>query len=129
VVRAHHFVATSGVAVADRAVGRGAAGAGSDTAVTTDTRLYGPAMARSWNRLHPRLTHRASWATRAGKLPVIEGTVIQLDVDRLPSGTIPKPVWLWHSEVDLDPTDIEHTFRMLKQTLGWACPKPETGSR
>jgi hypothetical protein len=26
-------------------------------------------------------------------------------------------------------SDIEHTFRMLKQTLGWACPKPETGSR
>ncbi|MFD4407487.1 NF041680 family putative transposase [Nocardia sp. NPDC058499] len=116
-----------------------------DTAATTDTRLYGPAIARSWNRLHPRLTHRASWVTPAGKLPVIEGTVIRLDVNRLPSGAIPKSVWLWHSEVDLDRTevevlwqaflrrfDIEHTFRMLKQTLGWACPKlrnPEAADR
>lgn len=29
-----------------------------DTATATDTRLYGAAMARSWNALHPRLTHR-----------------------------------------------------------------------
>ncbi len=67
---------------------------------------------------------------------MIEGTVIRLDVDRLPSGAIPKPVWLWHSVVDLDAGevevlwqaflrrfDIEHTFRMLKQTLGWNVPK------
>ncbi|MEU4843331.1 NF041680 family putative transposase [Nocardia testacea] len=108
-----------------------------DTDVTTETRLYGPATARSWNRLHPRLTHRCSWVTQVGKLPVIEGTVIRLDVDRLPSGAIPKPIWLWHSVLDLDAGevevlwqvflrrfDIEHTFRMLKQTLGWNCPKP-----
>ena len=116
-----------------------------DTAVTAETRLYGPATARSWNRLHPRLTHRSSWVAQAGKLPVIEGTVIRLDVDRLPSGAIPKPVWLWHSAVDLDADavevlwqaflrrfDIEHTFRMLKQTLGWNVPKlrdPATADR
>ncbi|WP_405183148.1 transposase [Nocardia sp. NBC_01377] len=106
------------------------------TATTTDTRLYGPATARSWNRLHPRLTHRSSWVAATGTLPVIEGTVIRLDVARLPSGAIPKPVWLWHSVVDLDAAmvdllwqaflrrfDIEHTFRMLKQTLGWTSPK------
>ncbi|WP_232839997.1 NF041680 family putative transposase [Nocardia aurea] len=106
------------------------------TAATTDTRLYGPATARSWNRLHPRLTHRSFWVAATGALPVIEGTVIRLDVARLPSGAIPKPVWLWHSVVDLDAAmvdllwqaflrrfDIEHTFRMLKQTLGWTSPK------
>lgn len=67
---------------------------------------------------------------------MIESTVIRLDVGRLPSGAIPKPIWLWHSVVDLDAAevevlwqvflrrfDIEHTFRMLKQTLGWACPQ------
>jgi hypothetical protein len=104
---------------------------------TTETRLYGAATARSWNRLHPRLTHRSSWVAATGTLPVIEGTVIRLDVVRLPSGAIPKPVWLWHSVVDLDADmvdvlwqaflrrfDIEHTFRMLKQTLGWTSPKP-----
>jgi hypothetical protein len=107
-----------------------------DITTHTQTRLYGPALIRAWNRLHPRLTHRIAWAAHAGKLPILEGTVIRLEVDRLPSGAIPKPVWLWHShagltsgEVDLAwqaflrRFDIEHTFRMLKQTLGWTTPK------
>lgn len=116
-----------------------------DVSTSTDTRLYGPATARSWNRLHPRLTHRSAWVAQTGRLPIIEGTVIRLEVDRLPSGAIPKPVWLWHSTVDLTESDvdylwhaflrrfdIEHTFRLLKQTLGWTCPKirtPEAADR
>ena len=116
-----------------------------DVSTHTDTRLYGPAFARAWDRLHPRLTHRTAWAAHNGKLPIIEGTVIRLEVAHLPSGAIPKPVWLWHSRTGLDPAmvdrcwqaflrrfDIEHTFRMLKQTLGWTIPKlrtPEQGDR
>lgn len=116
-----------------------------EVATRTETRLYGLAAAKSWDRLHPRLTHRTAWATHLGRLPLIEGTVIRLDVDRLPSGAIPKPVWLWHSRTGLDHTavnlawqaflrrfDIEHTFRMLKQTLGWTTPKlrsPEQADR
>jgi hypothetical protein len=86
----------------------------------------------------PRLTRRAAWVG-SGELPIIAGTVIRLQVDRLPSGAIPKPVWLWWSGVDAADTDvdrlwqaflrrfdIEHTFRMLKQTLGWTCPKTRT---
>jgi hypothetical protein len=110
-----------------------------EVTTTADTRLYGPATARAWNRLHPRLTHRSAWVGQAGALPVIEGTVIRLQVERLPSGAIPKPVWLWHSDVDLTASDvdhlwhaflrrfdIEHTFRLLKQTLGWTSPKIRT---
>ncbi|GIJ51382.1 hypothetical protein Val02_82680 [Virgisporangium aliadipatigenens] len=110
-----------------------------DVSTTTETRLYGTATATAWDRLHPRLTRRAAW-TGSGDLPIIAGTLIHLRVGRLPSGAIPKPVWLWYSGVhDTDPTspadidrlwqaflrrfDIEHTFRMLKQTLGWTCPK------
>lgn len=106
-----------------------------DVATTSDTRLYGQASARAWDRLHPRLTRRAAWADCA-QLPLIEGTVIRLEVDRLPSGAIPKPVWLWWSKTDatvedvdrmwqafLRRFDIEHTFRLFKQTLGWTCPK------
>jgi hypothetical protein len=68
-------------------------------------------------------------------------------VQRLPSGATAKPVWLWCSTgsptattATAGPTpdpatvdlwwqaflrrfDIEHTFRMLKQTLGWTVPK------
>ena len=93
---------------------------------------------RSWDRLHPRLTRRAGWMGSAD-LPLIEGTVIRLDVARLPSGAIPKPVWLWWSGTGATPAqadllwqaflrrfDIEHTFRLFKQTLGWTCPKVRT---
>jgi hypothetical protein len=109
-----------------------------DHTSTADTRLYGPATVCSWDRLHPRLTSRAAWHG-GDSLPIIEGTLIRLEVTRLPSGAIPKPVWLWWSRVDatagdidrcwqtfLRRFDIEHTFRMLKQTLGWTCPKVRT---
>jgi hypothetical protein len=78
-------------------------------------------------------------------LPILEGTVIRLEVARLPSGAIPKPVWLWYSRTDqtvadvdrlwqafLRRFDIEHTFRLFKQTLGWTTPKlrtPEAADR
>jgi hypothetical protein len=106
-----------------------------DVVTTAVTRLYGRATAAAWDRLHPRLTRRAAWIGSAD-LPVIEGTVIRLEVDHLPSGAIPKPVWLGWSRVDAAPADvdrmwqaflrrfdIEHTFRLFKQTLGWTCPK------
>ena len=40
---------------------------------TTATTRYGTAIATSWNRLHPRLTHRGYWADHVGELPVIAG--------------------------------------------------------
>ncbi|MFC8015763.1 transposase, partial [Streptomyces cinereoruber] len=46
-----------------------------DTHTLNDTRLYGTATARSWDRLHPKLTHRSSWAAADGTLPIVEGTV------------------------------------------------------
>lgn len=105
-------------------------------ATTTQTRLYGSATTQAWDRLHPLLTRRSAWADHTDELPVIEGTVIRLQVDHLPSGGDPKPVWLWWSKVDASEADvdrcwhmflrrfdIEHTFRLFKQTLGWTAPK------
>lgn len=101
-----------------------------------DTRLYRKATARAWDRLHPRLTKRAAWLDHDGPLPLIEGTVIRLRVEHLPSGGENKPAWLWWSRTDATPADIdrcwqsflrrfdlEHTFRMIKQTLGWTKPR------
>lgn len=108
------------------------------TTITQTTR-YGAAQARSWDRLHPKLTHRGTWADHDAALPIIEGTVIRLQVDRLPGDGTPKPLWLWFSataatatEVDrlwqmfLRRFDLEHTFRFLKQTLGWTKPRIRT---
>jgi hypothetical protein len=119
---------------------------GAEQAVTTtDTRLYGTATAQAWDRLHPLLTRRSAWAQHEGPLPVIEGTVIRLRVERLPSGGTAKPVWLWWSRTNASTADtdrcwqaflrrfdIEHTFRLFKQTLGWTAPKlrdPEAADR
>lgn len=66
-----------------------------------ETTPYGTTIATCWNRLHPRLTHRAARADHQGELPVIEGSLIQLSVDHLPGDRNPKPVWLWTSATDL----------------------------
>lgn len=102
-----------------------------------ETARYGRLEARSWDRLHPRLTQRAAWIDAGAELPVIDGTLTRLTVDRLPHQGSPKPVWLWTSAAGLSDTevdgiwaawlrrfDIEHTFRFLKQALGWTTPRP-----
>lgn len=71
--------------------------------------------------------------------------MIRLQVDRLPGGHDPLPLWLWSSATGLSGEDVdvrwqaflrrfdlEHTFRLMKQTLGWTRPKlrtPEAGDR
>ncbi|CAK7279830.1 hypothetical protein SGPA1_10608 [Streptomyces misionensis JCM 4497] len=74
---------------------------GTEQAVTdTDTRRYRKATAQAWDRPHPRLTRRAAWLDHDGLLPLIEGTVIRLVVEKLPSGgvrcteTVP-PITRW----------------------------------
>ncbi|WP_326797746.1 transposase [Streptomyces sp. NBC_01808] len=107
-----------------------------DAATVQVTDRYGTARAMAWNRIHPRLTTRSAWIDHTAELPVIEGTQIRLQVDRLPGGNDPLPVWLWSSATGLAGDDIdirwqaflrrfdlEHTFRMIKQTLGWTRPK------
>jgi hypothetical protein len=112
---------------------------------TTETTRYGTAVATSWDRVHPRLTRRACWLDHDGELPILHGTLIRLQVDHLPGDRDPKPVWLWVSTTGATPGDIdrcwqaflrrfdiEHTFRLLKQTLGWTRPKirtPQAGDR
>ena len=105
-------------------------------ATTTETTRYGTAVAQAWDRLHPRLTHRSAWLDHDGPLPVIEGTLIRLQVGYLPGDRDPKPVWLWWSRTGALPADVdrcwqsflrrfdlEHTFRLFKQVLGWTAPK------
>ncbi|MGV9304333.1 hypothetical protein ACWDLG_13255 [Nonomuraea sp. NPDC003727] len=91
------------------------------------------------------MTRRAAWIEHLTELPLIEGTVIRLQVEHLPGGGDPKPVWLWWSGTDASAADVdrlwqaflrrfdlERTFRLFKQTLGWTAPKirsPEAADR
>jgi hypothetical protein len=62
--------------------------------------------------------------------------LIRLRVEHLPGDRDPKPIWLWSSHTSMTGADIdvhwqaflrrfdlEHTFRLFKQTLGWTVPK------
>ncbi len=87
--------------------------------------------------MHPRLTHRGPWLDHAKEeLPILHGTLIRLKVERLSGDRDPKPVWLWRSATAATPVDVdrwwrsflrrfdlEHTFRLLNQTLGWTALK------
>ncbi|MEU2854585.1 transposase [Streptomyces syringium] len=72
-----------------------------DAATVQVTDRYGTARAMAWDRIHPRLTTRSAWIDHTSELPVIEGTLIRLEVDRLPGGHDPLPVWLWSSATGL----------------------------
>jgi hypothetical protein len=97
---------------------------------------YGDVAVTAWGRYHPQLQRRAGWTTHPGPLPIVEGTLIHVRVDRLPGDRTPKPMWLWYSHphaadvevlrlfhIFLRRFDLEHTFRFFKQTLGWTRPR------
>lgn len=77
---------------------------------------------------------------------MVEGTVVLVEVERLPRGERrrkPKVLWLWwtgEGEPDLDLLwkaysrrfDVEHFVKFLKGTLGWTTPRvrrPEQADR
>ena len=108
----------------------------------TDPR-YGTVQVTAWHGLHPRLGRRGHWAEHE-EPPIVKGTVIRVQVQHLPKPTsrTKKTLWLWVAgpEPDLDTAwraylrrfDIEHTFRFVKNTLGWTTPSvctPEQADR
>jgi hypothetical protein len=108
---------------------------------------YGAVRVRAWANLHPKVRAHEGRGSR-GPLPIVRGTLILVEVQRLPRGERrrePRVLWLWWhgpegSAPDLELIwrayarrfDLEHTFRFLKQTLGWSTPRvrhPEQADR
>ena len=95
---------------------------------------YGQICLRAWSGLHAAPQNHATRGTRQPR-PLIRGTLIRLEVQRLPRPTkLPTPLWFWWSgstppnlnEVWSAYTarfSIEHTFRFFKQTLHWTTPR------
>src|ERR1035441_1892399 len=91
---------------------------------------YGQVSVMSWSGLHPKLFCRGRFAGFA-EPPVIKCHLIRVTVTLLPNGRkVPGPLWLWWAgpgAPDLDLIwraylhrfDIEHTYRLAKNTLGW----------
>ena len=106
------------------------------TLATTDDQ-YGSVTVTAWSGLHPKQQRHPGHGTR-GPRPIVRGTIIRVQVQRVPARTRPpKVLWLWWSgpgELDLDLDlawrayvrrfDLEHTVRFCKQTLGWTMPRP-----
>lgn len=108
---------------------------------------YGSVRVRAWAQMHPKVQNHAGRGSR-GLLPVVVGTLVLVEVERLPRGERrrePRVLWLWWhgpegTAPDLDLIwrsyvrrfDLEHTFRFLKQTFGWTTPRvrhPEQADR
>jgi hypothetical protein len=105
---------------------------GPSVTAAAGTPRHGPVRVQAWERMHPKLSKDGAWHDHPGKVPVIEGTLIQL---RLPGWREPGPMWLWASDPAASPAevavlwqaylrrfDLEHTFRFGKQVLGWTAP-------
>lgn len=107
-------------------------------------RSYGLIQAQAWSRLHPR---QSRYYNHDGTMRIIEGTVIRVEVERMPGDRECRTntLWLWWSgpigaQPDLDRIvnaylhryDVEHAFRFVKQVLGWTTPRlrsPEQADR
>src|SRR5215217_8274787 len=104
------------------------------TLVTSDDQ-YGAVTVQAWAGLHPKQQRHPGYGSR-GPRPIVRGTVIRVQVERVPARTRPpKVLWLWWAgpdQLDLDLAwrayirrfDLEHTVRFCKQTLGWTTPRP-----
>ena len=93
---------------------------------------YGVVRVQAWAGLHPKLQDRTGRGTK-GPTPIVRMTLVRVEVTRLPRPTrVPQVLWLWWHRPDGQPLDLdfvwraylrrfdlEHTFRFLKQTLGW----------
>jgi Transposase DDE domain len=103
------------------------------------TPAYGQVRVRAWHQLHPKITPaRRQPGHRPGTpQPIIRGTVLRVDAERLRGHPGPAFLWLWHSgpqppdpgecaRAYLRRYDIEHTLRFAKQTLGWTAPALRT---
>ena len=105
-----------------------------DENLTGEDFRYGTVRVSAWHGLHPKLARRGRWATH-DQSPIVRGTVVRVEVEHLPNPTsrTTKTLWLWtagpHLDLDicwrayLRRFDIEHTFRFVKNTLGWTTPR------
>jgi hypothetical protein len=101
-----------------------------------DDARYGRVRVRAWAGVHGKVQEHAGRGTR-GPAPLERGTLILLQVERLPRQTRhPADVWLWWqgppgAAPDLARVwrayvhrfDLEHTFRFAKETLRWTAPR------
>ena len=111
---------------------------------TEEHARYGHVRVRAWAGIHAKIQHRPIPGQRRRTWPTLSGTLVLVEVERLPRRTrIPKRLWLWWrgpGEPDLAVVwrayvhrfDLDHTYRFCKQALNWTTPRvrhPEQADR
>jgi len=107
--------------------------------LTVEDEQYGTVRVRAWTGLHPKTQGEHAQRDARGRRPIVRGTLLLVEVSRLPQQTRqPQALWLWwHTPDDPDASpdldrawrayvrrfDLEHTFRFLKQALNWTIPR------
>ena len=95
---------------------------GPAAATVTQTARYGTARASAWARLHQQLAARAGWEDHDGKLPVVEGTLIRLQVEHLPGNRSPDPLWLWSSRAGATADEVNRCWQaFLRASISNTC--------
>ncbi len=101
---------------------------------TEQDEQYGTVRVRAWSCMHAVARDHPTKGTR-GPRPIVRGTVIRVEVSRLPGWTRkPQSLWLFYygpGKPDLallwrayvHRFDVEHTIRFFKQTLNWTVPR------
>lgn len=121
-----------------------------DVTTPTPDPQYGLVRVRAWAGVHGiprehsgrvRRVPSGDGPDRRGKVPLVRGTLLLVEVERLPRQThAPKPLWLfWQGGRGPGQPDLarlwqayirrfalEHTFRFCKQTLNWVLPRLRT---
>jgi hypothetical protein len=110
----------------------------------TEDGQYGRVRVRAWAGLHAKSQNHPARGSRRRTRPVTRGTVVLVEVERVPQKTrAPQRRWRWWrgpGAPDLDLLwrasvrrfDLEHPVRFVKQTLGWTTPRvrhPEQADR
>lgn len=103
-----------------------------DAEHTEEDPQYGHVWVRAWREVHAQVQSHAGRGTH-GPRPIQRGTLLRVEVERLPHHTRPpKPMWLWWWGPDgttpdlalvwrayIHRFDLEHTLRFCKQSLAW----------
>jgi hypothetical protein len=109
-----------------------------DQVLLTSDPQYGTISVAAWHGLHPlQRTYREA----GGAMSIVPDSLLRVQVEQLPGRTDreTKALWLWwdaptDTACDLDLAwrayvrrfDLEHTYRFVKQVLGWTTPKVRT---
>jgi hypothetical protein len=110
------------------------------TTLTCQDEQYGTVTVAAWAGLHPKQQRHPGHGIR-GSRPIVRGTIIRVQVQRVPARTRPPRCCGCDgpaaAKLDLELAwrayirrfDLEHTVRFAKQTLGWTTPRPHLPNR